>query len=1445
MSMNRSICVEDYSFGPKTSLHCRNGLDLTLVFEESILSLLPAVLMIVASTVRSNTLRKTRKIISGNSFNHVKAMHLFLLVALRFSLVLIWSFQSSVKTRWSIAAAIVSLLESLAILVLSKLEHTRAIRPSSLLNVYLLLSIGLDFVRMRTLVKMNVDTIVTAISAAAMAAKASLLFLEAQSKTVYFSAPDTERPPQETGGIFNRSVFWWLNSLFLQGYRKVLTLNDLFQLDEELSSEKTLERFERKWKASSDFTNYRLPRTIVLSLTRLFLRPVIPNLVVMSLTFAQPFLVTALLDFVSSEDSQELGNLIILGYTIVYVSLAVFTAIYTNSLDRFVTMLRGCLVSIIYNQTLKLDLKEASGGESLTLMSADVENIVKGFGLIHEASSNLVMAIVALGLLYRQLGLTFLAPLVFSIALSFFTASQSGPYIKRQKKWLEATEARVGFTSSVISSMKGIKIMGLVPKIHEKIRFLRLQEVQQAKKYRLFYALFTVLQTLSLSGTRWITYTVFGIIALFTSSKTLGINRLFTSLAILNIFMERLEILLRQIPATASAFGCLRRIEKFLLLETKRDDRLVMSRTSAAFVDSYEQELQELRGGSNFISTSELHVGWDRQTAVLRGLTIDITPGSFTMVIGPVGSGKSTLLQSLLGETITHKGFIRVASTSAIAYCAQTPWLVNKTIQENILGSSLYDSQWYTTVLRGTALLEDLKNYTAGDQTLIGSQGITLSGGQKQRITLARAVYSRSPVVVLDDIFSGLDPMTEEIIFQSLFGFNGILRNKSQTVILATHAVHRLPASDTVILLAGTGEVVYQGPQSTFPKELIARRMLQETPATDSLNEETISRQAQLMEHTDFTPVLHNPVMVNDASAQDISRQTGDGTVWKYYLKTAGYKHSVLFAILGAICMGFTPAQTLWLNAWASDTDSSKTVSYLGVYTGFFVGEIALTSLWIWHVLIYPMSASSIKLHDIQLDALMGATMEFFSNTDTGKTTNRFSQDLSLIDGELPLDLIDTVEYAYNVLYKMIMIGVATAYLIPVFPFMLIAFWFIQRFYLRTSRQVRFLDLETKAPLYTHFIETLAGLATIRGFGWEEDFRRQNLAALQASQRPFFILKTIQRWLTLVLDLVVSVLAIIVAVLAVELRHSINPGLLGLALVNVMSLGAAMKWLVNFWTSLETSIGAILRIRSFSEETPSEDPHHAPQAPEGWVRSAGIEIKDVTASHGSEADSPAVLRNITLSIAPGEKIGICGRSGSGKSSLLSLLFRTMEARAGAILVDGVDISTISINQVRANLNALSQEPFFLRGTVRENLITAMSTGEPDERLKQVLERVGLWSKFQDLGGLDVCLDSEEALSHGGRQLFCLARALLNPSRILILDEFTSNVDIDTDKAMQKIIREDFKDNTILAVAHRLDTIVDFDRVVVLNHGHIIEQGPPDQLLSDRTSAFRALYDAQG
>lgn len=462
-------------------------------------------------------------------------------------------------------------------------------------------------------------------------------------------------------------------------------------------------------------------------------------------------------------------------------------------------------------------------------------------------------------------------------------------------------------------------------------------------------------------------------------------------------------------------------------------------------------------------------------------------------------------------------------------------------------------------------------------------------------------------------------------------------------------------------------------------------------------------------------------------------------------------------------------------------------------------------------------------------------------------TTIRFSQDMTLIDHDLPYSILDFVFSLSGGFMSAIIMCISARYFAAVvLPFFLFL-WILQKFYLRTSRQMRFLDLEAKSPLFSQFFESLSGLMTIRAFGWSSAFEEQNLCLLDASQKPFYLLFCIQRWLELALDLAVAVLGAILMVLVVKLRSEVGTGYAGLAILNIITFSQSLSTILRNWAELETAIGAIARIRDFVTSTASEDkPGEESELPSTWPSEGAIEFQNVYAYYSAkeEGQNEYVLRNLSLSIQPGQKIGICGRSGSGKSSLLAALFRLLEleqAQQSRILIDGVDISAIPRQATRTALNAIPQEPFFTHGTVRANIDPSNANSLAD--IERALRRVELWDIVQMKGGCSAPLDAN-FFSHGQRQLFCLARALLrkNNSKIVVLDEVTSNVDVVSDALMQQIIRQDFADCTVLAVAHRLETILDFDRIAVLKDGELVEFDTPEALLN-RNSAFKELYES--
>lgn len=419
----------------------------------------------------------------------------------------------------------------------------------------------------------------------------------------------------------------------------------------------------------------------------------------------------------------------------------------------------------------------------------------------------------------------------------------------------------------------------------------------------------------------------------------------------------------------------------------------------------------------------------------------------------------------------------------------------------------------------------------------------------------------------------------------------------------------------------------------------------------------------------------------------------------------------------------------------------------------------------------------------------------------------------------------------------------STGYLAISFPFLLVVFYYIQRGYLRTSRQLRFLDLEEKAPVYTQFLETLSGLVTIRAFGWAGHAQARNHELVDRSQRPFYLLLMVQQWLELVLNLVTAGLALLVVGLAVKLRGEVSAGLTGVSLVQLITLAETLKLLIQFWTSLETSLGAVARIKNFSEETADERlPGENGLAPAGWPARGQVEMRGVSVSYGEDLERRA-LDNVELRIEAGQKVGVVGRTGSGKSTFLMTLLRLVPNSWGTVLVDDVDISTLPRDTVRGRIITVSQDTFFLPGSVRMNIDPYDAASL--EAVEAVLRRVGLWDVVQDKGGLEAKFE-DDMFSHGQRQLFSLGRAVLrkDTGRVVVFDEATSSIDTHTEALIREFLEREFRHHTVIWIAHRLETIMDFDRVVVLEQGCVVEDGNPRELVAAGKNRFSELWNAR-
>ncbi|KAM0452349.1 hypothetical protein ACHAO4_005560 [Trichoderma viride] len=1439
---------------------CRGGFDFTLSFEESILSVLPSALFLLLSIPRIAYLLRTPDKTKRRSAYTPKLIVSSAYAGIQVGCLALTASSRHLNTRFSIAAAVLSLVAACCIVLLSHIEHVKSIRPSFLLTSYLFTTLLFDAARLRTEWLLSVNVAYAAVLSTSTILKLALLVLENIEKRRILLDSNKNPSTESTSGPFNRGFFVWLNSLLITGWATVLTLHDLPAIYEKLSSEKLAVIFSKRWdKVTHGGRRAPLFLNTVWILKREIAGIVIPRLAVVALTIAQPFLVSQALRFLSmpkDEHSDNIGYGLIGAFAFVFIGSAILTAWYEHLTFRVGAMIRGGLIGLIYRKILRLSTSDLNESSALALMGNDIETLAeRANALIIEAYANSLTVGIAVYMLYAQLGPVCVAPIVMaiiSIVLCWFIGRV---LVKRQTVYQKATQDRINFTSEVLGSIKAVKMLGYTERFTDLLEDKRDQDLNVGKHYREMIVWANTVGNANISLTQAATFGAYAIVAKLTNNQSFSASQAITALSILNVMINPLSFLLGNISAAYAAFGCFKRIQEFLLLDERIDSRQISAQlgvpTNSEEAGSRRSSM-ELRPLDRYteegerIFISEGVFSW-KEKNVLSNINVSFSQtqaGSLTTIVGPIGSGKSSLLKAILGEASSTGGKISL-STPSIAFCDQTPWVMNATIRDNIVAESdFFDDKWFDTVVEACDLNQDFARLPDGVSTVVGDKGVKLSGGQKQRLSIARAVYARKPVAMFDDVFSALDKTTERIVFARVFGKDGLLRRSRTTIILATHSVHLLPSSDHIIALGQDGQVIEQG---SFAKLRSSGKYIQSLDITDPHSDDDDNNKDS--PKTDIVEEIKNLVQVSEEAEQDNEAEqqvSSDRSTFKYYFSAM---RPLSLAIGGGYIFGqaFSSAfRAVWLTWWGDGRGrSSNDVGYwLSIFTVLAVIEAVLISLAIMHFLLIIGPTVSKKFHTRILNAVMRAPMSFLSNTDTGSLINRFSQDLRLVDIDLPVNL---AIFLFDVMTCISVTGLAVgavSYFAAALPFIIVILFIIQRFYVRTSKQLRILEIEHKAPLYSHFLESINGLATIRAFGWVLPYSTKSLTLLDSAQKPSYLLNCIQRWLTLVLDLVVAILTILLVVFAVTLRGKLNPALLGIALVNMMNLGLNLKGIILAWSQLETSLGAVTRIKTFEETTPSELlPHENYTPPEEWPSRGSLEFIDLSVQYDSTAHP--VLRNISFTIRPGEKLGLVGRSGSGKSSLIQALFRMANTPTGQILLDGQDISTIPKPLIRQKLSCLTQDPILFTNTIRFN---ADPLGvHSDEAIADALQRAAIWDVITskiDAGKnpLDEKMD-ENFFSHGQRQLFCLGRALLKKSSILILDEPTSNIDNQTDAQIQRVIKSEFKDRTVIMIAHRLDSLLEFDTIAVLEEGSLAEIGTPKELLLEDGGVFAQLYDS--
>ncbi|RFU76622.1 abc transporter [Trichoderma arundinaceum] len=1469
--MDFSDCPDDATFGPVVHGCPRRDFDFTLKFESIFLSILPAAAFIIFALFRLVWLYGKPDIVKGHLFQFTKLAIVAFCVSLRFSsfvLSIVWRGE---QAALFIASATLEVVAILLILPLSFWEHARSPRPSLLLSVYLTLSLILDAARTRSFWLLAVtrdENVFAAIFTAGLGVKVIVFLAESQSKSRWIQWDSNSHSPEEIAGFYGLAFFSWLWKLFVRGHNRLLTLDDLFPLDQDMASDILREKLQASMKASpTRGRKFGLVTVLVKSLYGPFLLPVAPRIALSTFKFCQPFLINSLLSYLlipASERPVNSGYGLIAAAFLVYSGIALSTAFYYYLRERSIWMSRGALAGAIYEHTIQSKLSVADDSAVLTLMSTDIERTRLGLMVIHEFWASVLETGVALWLLYRELGVAFVAPIAVTAACIICITIVGRFSGTRQNIWMEKIQQRVGALSHVVTHMKTFKITGLMEAAEKLLQQLRVVEVGAGSSWRIIMIMSVVIGFAPSMIGPLLTFAI--------TARSLEATRIFTALSFLVLLTEPLAQIFQYVPVLLASFACISRIQTFLESDCCVDFREDAS--IAQLQDESDKDLHEKRGVMIRIVDGDF--GWEKEKPILSKLSLNIPAHSLTIVAGPTACGKSTLLKVLLGETPVHSGRVLMETAArGIGYCDQTPFLTNESVRDNILGYATFDQVRYTEVLEATMLLPDLATFPQGDLTKVGSNGITLSGGQKQRVSMARALYSKANLFLFDDTLSGLDADTEEQVFRRVFAVDGIIRRRNATAVLCTHSVRHLPSADHIIALSQDGSVAEQGSFDDLvvlggyvhglgvhnlnnSAGILTPVSSHSVPATDNSNDSI----------TPTSPLAPPPPPPATWSAADErSRQTRDWSVYKHYAASMKIATLIWFLLVGVALAFFFNFPQIWLNYWSADVASihhtHSQAYWLGIYALFLLLCLACIGGVCFIVFISMTSQSGITLHHQTLRAVIGAPLRFFTSVDAGIVTNLFSQDMTLVDIELPQSVLNaTVEFFISI-GMAVVVATASPYIAISYPFFAAMLWVIQKFYLPTSRQLRLLDLEAKSPLYTHFTDTVSGLATLRAFGWIRESLDVNQALLDSSQRPAYLLAMVQHCLSFILSSVVTLLATLVVVLTTQVKSITGPGLTGSSMVTLMTLGDYVSQFIIMYTLLEISLGAVSRLKSFQETVlPEDSPVEETVLPPLWPWRGAVNIEAMSASYA-------------ISISPGEKVAICGRSGSGKSSLLLLLLRLLDPLPGctdSIAIDGILLSQVNRFTLRQRVIAVPQDSvFFPDGhSFKANLDPySLST---DSDCHEVLRAVGLWQTVEDHGGLSSNL-STNMLSHGQRQLFGLARAILRRrvrssgahaqtddtdgypgslfekggkiGGLLLLDEVGSSVDKDTDRTIQALISDEFAGYTTIMISHRLDAVMDFDRVLVMDRGRIVESGPPRELVKQESSIFKNLWDTGG
>uniref|UniRef100_A0A8C1VHU7 Uncharacterized protein n=1 Tax=Cyprinus carpio TaxID=7962 RepID=A0A8C1VHU7_CYPCA len=1212
------------------------------------------------------------------------------------------------------------------------------------------------------------------------------------------------------------------------------------------------EKKKKKKDSESKYPNSWLVPTIAKTFKGVLLESALFKLIQDLLSFASPQLLKLMISFTQDTTSHAwTGYLYAVLLLVVAFLQSVFLQQYFQRCFILGMKVRTALMAAVYKKALVVSndsRKESTAGEIVNLMSADAQRFNDVTNFIHLLWSCPLQIILAIAFLWIELGPSVLAGLltmVLLVPINGWLATKSRGF---QVENMKFKDKRMKIVNDILNGIKVLKYYAWESSFEAQVQEIREKELKVMRKFAYLSSVSTFIFSCAPAIVSLATFAVFLSVS---PDNILDAEKAFTSISLFNILRFPLAMLPQLISTMVQTTVSKKRLEKFLsgddldTMAVTRDDSVAVSMTDGTYA-------------------------WER-AIILFSISLDIKPGRLVAVVGAVGSGKTSLISALLGELHSLKGRINIKGS--VAYVPQQAWIQNATLKDNILfGSNLYEER-YLSVVDACALGPDLDLLPGRDHTEIGEKGINLSGGQKQRVSLARAVYSSADVYLLDDPLSAVDSHVGKHLFERVIGPKGLLKDKTR--ILVTHGISFLPYVDEIVVLVN-GVVSEVGSYDGLRASKGAFSEFLETYGKEESNNADARKGLSPIQHLHFLlgleyyrkfkHILKALLRKNSSvrSKKDSGDKKGQRLIEKEAMETGRVKFSVYLQYLRSMGWCFVTwsflfyfiqnvaviGQNLWLSDWTEDSVKYFNTTYpthirdmrigvfgaLGLAQGFlvFFGTILLAD--------GSISASR-TLHTNLLSNILKVPMVFFDTTPSGRIVNRFAKDIFTVDEMIPMSFRSWILCLLGVLGTLFIICLATPIFTAVIVPMAIVYYFVQRFYVATSRQLRRLDSVSRSPIYSHFGETVSGLSVIRAYGHQKRFLKQNEDTIDQNLKSVYPWIVSNRWLAMRLESLGNLVVFFAALFAVISRDSLKSGLVGLSISYALNVTQTLNWLVRMTSELETNIVAVERVREYAEIENEAPWITSNRPPDDWPTAGNIGLDNYKVRYRPELE--LILHGITCDIASTEKIGIVGRTGAGKSSLTNCLFRIIEASEGRILIDGIDISTLGLHDLRSRLTIIPQDPVLFSGTLRMNLDPFEKSS--DEEIWSVLELAHLKDYVR---GLPAGLQHEvseggENLSVGQRQLLCLARALLRKSRILILDEATAAVDLETDDLIQNTIRREFSHCTVLTIAHRLNTILDSSRVMVLDSGKIVEFDSPSVLLNNQQGHFYSMAKDAG